>query len=431
MDTTVLEEIKGGKPVFWHNTNKLPTKRGLQFPDFGESHYREAQKRLDRYQPLLARLFPESIKKGEALSSPLVNLTPYRELRNNNDKPDFPRNAYAKCDNLLPIAGSIKARGGIYTVFKTAEELAKNESFLTPADPIEKLVSPSARDFFARHTLSVGSTGNLGLSIGTIGRALGFAVTVHMSREAKTWKKENLRNIGARVAEHQHGYTAACADARAEAEQNPQIHFIDDENSPDLFLGYSLAVLELKDQLESLSLSWSRETPLFLYLPCGVGGGPGGITFGCRQVFGDAVKCFFAEPVEAPSVLYAMLTPETLPSPVFELGLHLRTDADGLAVSRASPLAVRNMKFILDGIFTVKDGELYRSLKDLWKTCRLKLEPSGAAGFSGPYRILNTTEGMKYLNTIGGRKIYENGIHIFWITGGSMVPEDIFQSYLK
>ena len=127
------------------------------------------------------------------------------------------------------------------------------------------------RKLFGRYSILVGSTGNLGLSIGTMSAALGYKAVVHMSADAKEWKKNLLRSRGVTVVEHPAAYSVAVCNAREEAAKDEYSYFVDDEHSVDLFLGYAVAARRLKNQLESLGITPTTQAPLNAHLPCGVG----------------------------------------------------------------------------------------------------------------------------------------------------------------
>ena len=110
------------------------------------------------------------------------------------------------------------------------------------------------------------------------------------------------------VVEHEADYSQAVAQGRAEAEADPRCHFVDDETSLHLFEGYSAAALELQQQLQEMDIPVDEKHPLFVYLPCGVGGAPGGVAAGLHALFGSAVKCFWAEPTGACCGLLGLLS---------------------------------------------------------------------------------------------------------------------------
>ncbi|NMC51056.1 MAG: D-serine ammonia-lyase, partial [Desulfovibrio sp.] len=281
----IRRRLGQARPLFWRNPGRRPVAGCRDVLDRHAAGVADARARFARFAPLLADLFPELASTGGVIESALTPIPGMAGMvRDPDGNPAVAGQAlFLKADHALPVAGSVKARGGVHAVLRVAERLALAAGLLkAPDDDHRALGEPAAREFFSRHQISVGSTGNLGLSIGVMGRALGFAVDVHMSREARAWKKERLRGIGARVVEHAGDYSAACAVARAEAGARPDVHFIDDENSEDLFYGYAAAAGELAGQLAAAGIAVSGGRPLFLYLPCGVGGAPGGVALGAR-----------------------------------------------------------------------------------------------------------------------------------------------------
>ena len=315
-------------------------------------------------------------------------------------------------------------------MLKHAEDLALGAKLMSLDDDYAVLHSDQARAFFGQYKIAVGSTGNLGMSIGIMGAALGFEVTVHMSADARQWKKDTLRAHGVSVIEYASDYSVAVAQGRQQAEADPGCHFVDDENSVNLFLGYAVAGERLKQQLADEHITVDAQHPLFVYLPCGVGGAPGGVAFGLKLAFGDAVHCIFAEPTHSPCMLLGVYTGLHDQVSVQDFGIDNVTAADGLAVGRASGFVGKAMQRLLDGFYTVSDEEMYSLLALMERNQGLRLEPSALAGVPGIARVQADRQG--YLARVGLEAQHMlNATHLIWATGGNRVPADEMDAYIS
>jgi D-serine dehydratase len=404
-----LSRLISKEDIFWKNPNYTPFSR-VKLP-LGEGDMLDAEKRWLRFAPYLAKVFPQT-SQG-IIESPLRPVPHMKKAMEKIYNNEINGDVFVKLDSHLPIAGSIKARGGIYEVLKHAEQLAIDQGLLTINDNYVILADPEFHKFFSQYSIAVGSTGNLGLSIGIMSAKLGFRVSVHMSADAKQWKKDLLRAKGVHVMEYESDYSKAVEEGRKLAATDPHCYFVDDENSTALFLGYSVAALRLKNQLDELGITITEDKPLCVYLPCGVGGAPGGVTFGLKQIYGDHVHCYFAEPTHAPCMALGLITGLHDEVCVQDFGIDNITDADGLAVGRPSKFVGKTIENLISGLYTIQDEELYSLLRLLKDTEGIELEPSALAGFIGPLHNR------------------ENATHIVWATGGSLVPREIMDQYYK
>lgn len=425
----LVKELIELKEISWFNPSITRLEEGLSYVGLGSEDIQDASQRLKRFAPYLAKAFPETAKTNGIIESEVVPISEMQSVLEREYDTPIQGRLLLKKDSHLPISGSIKARGGIYEVLTHAEKLAIEAGLLTESDDYSKLLNEEFRDFFKRFSIAVGSTGNLGMSIGIMSAKLGFSVSVHMSADARAWKKNRLRALGVNVIEYAQDYGVAVAQGRKEAENDPTCFFIDDENSQTLFLGYSVAGERLKKQFDENGIAVDAQHPLFVYLPCGVGGGPGGVAFGLKMAFGDNVHCIFAEPTHSPCMMLGVHTGLHDAISVQDIGIDNITAADGLAVGRASGFVGRAMERLLDGYLTISDERMYRLLGQLNEAENIQLEPSALAGMIGPIVVTKSVEyraRMQFDDTVMG-----NATHLVWATGGGMVPAEEMDSYLK
>ncbi len=420
----LLDDLRSLKEICWLNPGKISFEEAMRTCPLTMEDVMEASARLDRFAAYFRVAFPETLPQSGIVESPLREIPHMKEALEKEHECAISGRLLLKMDSHLPISGSVKARGGVYEVLKTAEEIALTQGLLHLEDDYSSLDTPPLRELFSRYSIAVGSTGNLGLSIGIMSARLGFRVTVHMSADARQWKKDLLRSKGVTVVEYEGNYSEAVHQGRKLAEADPYCHFVDDENSQTLFLGYAVAALRLQKQFREQGIQVDAEHPLLVYLPCGVGGAPGGVAFGLKQVFGDHVHCFFAEPVQACCMTLGMATGKHNEISLEDVGIDSHTAADGLAVSRASGFVGRLMAPFITGCYTLTDVRMFRMLRQLADTENIYLEPSALAGMYGPV-LMEKNDAFTIFRGL------KNAVHLVWATGGSMVPKAEMEKYYR
>ncbi len=226
---SLILHLQKYEEIFWENPGKVPTSEGVIRAGISLSDVEGASARMDRFSAYIAEMFPETSDRGGIIESDIV---PLRNMQTHMDaeyNKKIHGDIFLKKDSHLPIAGSIKARGGIYEVLCHAEKIALDAGILSESDDYRVFASEKFRNLFSSYSISVASTGNLGLATGIISRALGFEVNVHMSREASLWKKNLLIEHGVNVVEHSGDYNSAVSASRDISQKSYNSYFIDDE----------------------------------------------------------------------------------------------------------------------------------------------------------------------------------------------------------
>ena len=425
----IVENIASAREITWINPKLIPWEEAKNQIEVTMNDILDAEQRLERFAPFIMKCFPETIPQNGMIESALKPVPEMQKKMEEKYGTVIPGHLFIKQDSHLAVAGSVKARGGIYEVLKHTEELALEAGLITLDSDYSILASDKCREFFSQFTIQVGSTGNLGLSIGIASAAVGYEVIVHMSADAKQWKKDMLRSHGVKVVEYESDYSEAVKNGRRESDANPKSYFVDDENSKNLFMGYAVAARRLQKQLEEQKVVIDEEHPVFVYIPCGVGGAPGGVAFGLKQIWGDLVHVFFVEPVQAPCMVLGMASGLHNEICVQDVGLTGLTHADGLAVGRPSGFVGKVMEPLLSGEFTMEDKWLYEYMRDLLETEDIFIEPSSCAAFRGPVVFTEDKEIKKYLKKHNLEEKVNRIVHVAWATGGKLVPETIREEY--
>ena len=181
-------------------------------------------------------------------------------------------------------------------------------------------------------------------------------------------------------------------------------YFVDDETRRTCSWATAWRAAVSRKQLEAMQIPVDADHPLFVYIPCGIGGAPGGVTYGLKEVYGDNVHCFFTEPTHACCMMLGMATGLHDGISVEDIGIDGKTDADGLAVGRPSAFVGRVVEPLLSGIATIQDGTLYDLMRGLLDTEGVFIEPSSCAAFAA---FLQSDSLQEYVRQAGLEALWD------------------------
>ena len=125
----IVAEIRALRETGWQNREKRSSKEAIANCELTMADVLDANKRLERFAPYFEAVFPETASMGGIIESPIREIPQMKNVLEAQEQRGLPGKLWLKLDSHLPISGSIKARGGIYEILKTAEEIAIRTCF--------------------------------------------------------------------------------------------------------------------------------------------------------------------------------------------------------------------------------------------------------------------------------------------------------------
>ena len=141
----VVSDLCALKETAWVNPDKLPFAQAAAACPLTLADIENAAARLERFAPYLAAVFPETAAAGGIIESPVQPIPRMQKVLEERSGTHIAGQVWIKLDSHLPISGSIKARGGIYEVLKTAEDIALHSGMLHLADNYAVLAAERQR----------------------------------------------------------------------------------------------------------------------------------------------------------------------------------------------------------------------------------------------------------------------------------------------
>jgi threonine dehydratase len=209
------------------------------------------------------------------------------------------------------------------------------------------------------------------------GKELGIPVTGVVPVGNNPDKNAALTALGARLIEHGTMYDAAAAESERLA-QEEGLTLVHSTNNRDVIAGAGTVTLEVLDQAADLDA-----------MVFAVGGGSQ--TVGALAVLSELrpnVRVFGVQASGAPAVYESWKTGTPCPP------IPPRTIADGIATAKTYEMTFRSLCDGLAGFVTVSEAEIIEAMRLMLSATHNLVEPAGAAGLAGVFKLREELEGQ-------------------------------------
>jgi threonine dehydratase len=248
-----------------------------------------------------------------------------------------------KCENFQP-SGAFKIRGACNMLAQLGPE-ARSAGVITY------------------------SSGNHGLSVALVARAMNMHAVIVMPEHAPRVKVDHVRAHGAEVIIA--GTTSADRQTRAEAEAAARgLAIVPPFDHPWIIAGAGTVGLEILEQ---------RPQTRTIYVPMGGGGQISGVGAAVKRMR-EGVRVIGVEPVGAARMSASLAAGHAVTLERAE------SIADGLLTLRPGDVTFAHVRAFVDGVVTVDDAAMASAVKWLFREARVVAEPSGAAAVAAALR---------------------------------------------
>jgi len=144
-----VRELQLRRESVWMNPSVGSADAALAALPLTRADVDDAEARLERFAPFIKKVFSETADNRGLIESPLTEIESMRAWLNENEGAQLKGKLFLKRDSDLPVAGSVKARGGCYAVLKHTEDLALANRLVETRDDYSVFAARVPRLFLA------------------------------------------------------------------------------------------------------------------------------------------------------------------------------------------------------------------------------------------------------------------------------------------